>query len=123
MIEIPIKIESTLNKREHWRTKAARAKKQRAAACTWLGWEFGLPINKPLPTVVRLTRIAPRELDDDNLAGGFKSVRDGIADWLGIDDRDPRVKWRYGQIKGKPKEYAVRVSFESVEDAVAAISG
>jgi hypothetical protein len=58
---------------------------------------------------VHLTRIAPRELDDDNLRGALKSTRDGVADALGIDDRDPRVRWGYGQERGKVREYAVRV--------------
>lgn len=39
-------------------------------------------------------------LDDDNLRSALKAVRDGIAEKLGIDDRDPRVEWRYGQRKG-----------------------
>ena len=37
----------------------------------------------------------------------------GIADALGIDDRDPRVSWRYSQKRGKPKEYLVEVSIEA----------
>jgi hypothetical protein len=32
-----------------------------------------------------------------------------VADWLGIDDRDKRVKWLYAQRRGKPKEYAAEV--------------
>jgi len=37
----------------------------------------------------------------------------GIADALGIDDRDPRVSWRYAQRRGEPKVYAVEVSIET----------
>jgi hypothetical protein len=59
--------------------------------------------------VVRLTRIAPRQLDDDNLRGSLKAARDGVADWLGVPDNDPRIRWDYAQEKGKPKTYAVRV--------------
>jgi hypothetical protein len=51
-------------------------------------------------------------LDDDNLASGFKAARDGVADWLGIDDGSPRLSWRYGQRKSKPGEYAAEVSVE-----------
>ena len=63
------------------------------------------------PIVVTLTRIAPRLLDvGDNLSGGsLKSLRDGIADWLGVPDNDPRVTWLYDQRKGEPKKYAVEV--------------
>jgi hypothetical protein len=111
-VTIPIKIESSLNLREHWRVKANRNTSHRAAA--WFGlkgaskWTADM-----LPCVVTLTRIAPRELDDDNLAGGFKSVRDGVADWLGLDDRDKRVKWVYDQRKGAPKQYAAEIQIRS----------
>jgi len=55
--------------------------------------------------VVMLTRIAPSDgLDDDNLRAALKSCRDGVADALGCDDRDPRVEWRYGQRRGKAKD-------------------
>lgn len=111
MIEIPLKIESTLNKREHWSTRAKRAKAQREAAHFSCHHSSGAEGRQVLPVAVKLTRIAPRELDTDNLAGGFKSVRDGIADWLGIKDNDPRVTWLYAQERGKPKQYAVRIEF------------
>lgn len=108
MIELPIRIESTLNKREHWAAKAKRVQSQRTAA-HWMCQAH--PSRPALPVVVRLIRIAPRELDTDNLAGGFKAVRDGIADWLGIDDNDPRVGWTYAQERGEPLQYSVRVEF------------
>lgn len=43
--------------------------------------------------VVRLVRVSPGELDDDNAVAAAKNVRDGVADALGVDDRDPRVVW------------------------------
>ena len=103
-VDLPLRIESVANLREHWAKRAKRAKAHRMAA---------LAI-KPhlLPCVVTLTRIAPRALDDDNLRSGFKNFRDGIADRLGIADNDPRVEWRYAQERGKPKEYAARVKIE-----------
>jgi hypothetical protein len=39
------------------------------------------------PSRVILTRVCSGKLDDDNLVGAFKPVRDGVADALGIDDR------------------------------------
>ena len=36
----------------------------------------------------------------------------GFCDALGIDDRDPRVTWRYGQERGGAREYAVRITVE-----------
>ena len=110
MIEMPLKIESTLNKREHWSQRAKRAKLHRTVAYQVM--KSALPDGATMPCVVRLIRIAPRELDDDNLAGGCKALRDGIADWFGIDDRDPRVRWQYAQAKGKPRQYAVGVEIQ-----------
>jgi hypothetical protein len=67
-----------------------------------------------LPCTIKITRIAPRALDDDNLAGSHKHVRDGIADWLGVNDRDPRVKYEYAQRKGKQKEYAGQIEIMAI---------
>ena len=59
-------------------------------------------------TRIELTRLAPRRLDSDNLAGSCKHIRDGIADWFGVDDGDARYQWAYAQEKSK--EYGVRVT-------------
>jgi hypothetical protein len=107
MIELPLRIESVANLREHWRKRAARAKGHKLAA-------LAVPVH-PLPCVVTLTRIAPRELDDDNLQSGFKALRDGIAARLGVDDRDPRIRFQYRQQKGPPKVYAARVDIQPTE--------
>jgi len=64
---------------------------------------------------VTLTRIAPQELDDDNLARSFKAIRDGIADAVGVDDRSKRFRWKYDQEKGGPKKYSVRIHIETKE--------
>jgi hypothetical protein len=56
------------------------------------------------------TRVAPGNgLDSDNLPVSMKHVRDGIADAMGVDDRDERVTWEYAQERGKPGEYKVKV--------------
>ena len=67
---------------------------------------------KPLPCVVTLTRMSPRLLDDDNLRQAMKATRDGIADWLGVDDRSPLIRWEYDQ-KQASKYHAVRVGVTS----------
>lgn len=105
VVELPLRIESVANKREHWGARSRRTKAHRLAA-------LAVP-EHPLPCVVTLIRVAPRKLDDDNLASGFKALRDGIADRLGVDDADPRVTWKYGQVRGKAKEYAARVKIEA----------
>lgn len=104
-IEIPIHTVSVLNTREHNHAKARRAKKHRASA----HWAMKAAPKPALPVTVVLTRVAPRELDGDNLQAALKACRDGVADWLGVDDRDPRVTWSYGQRTGKPKTYTVAV--------------
>ena len=102
---------SVLNRREHWSARAKRAKSHRELA-KWTLCATWTPI--PAPWVVTLTRIAPRELDrHDNLSASMKACADGVADFLGINDRDPRVTWRYAQEKGKPREYAVRIEVEA----------
>lgn len=103
---IPLRTVSESNAHEHWRVRQRRAKEQRGTTALVMR---SLSRPGPLPLVVTITRIAPRALDSDNLAGSQKHIRDGVADWLGIDDRDPRIEWRYAQERGAPKSYAVRI--------------
>lgn len=105
MIELPLRIESVANLRESWQARHRRAKAHRAAA-------LAIPAH-PLPCVVTLVRVGPRKLDGDNLQGGFKALRDGIAQRLGVDDADPRVTWEYQQRRGRPKQYAAEVWIRS----------
>lgn len=110
--EYPERIVSVANTYEHHMSKARRAKRHRVAAKTFM--RLGVPHEHLLnvlvfPLEITLVRIAPRELDGDNLQSGFKATRDGIADWLGIDDRDPAVTWKYAQEARAPKTYGVRV--------------
>lgn len=109
-VTLPIRAVSITNMREHWARRSRRAKQQRMAALAIPGLDASW-----LPCVVTLTRIAPRELDDDNIRSACKSLRDGVADRLGIDDRDPRVRWEYGQERGGVREYAVRVEIRTEE--------
>lgn len=116
-ITIPLpglRLVSLANQREHWRVRAKRAKDHRSAAMLLTRAALRLERVR-FPLTVIITRIAPRALDDDNLAGACKSVRDGIADALGIDDRDPRVKWAPAQRQGKPREYGAEVEITMSE--------
>ena len=108
---MPLKIVSEANCRDHWRVKAKRVKNHRSTARLLLRDKFGAP-SWAGPLVIALARIGPRDMDTDNLAGGFKAVRDGIADWLGINDGDKAVTWNYSQERGQPKQYAARVVIE-----------
>jgi hypothetical protein len=111
-VTLPLRTVSTLNQREHWAQRQKRTRDHRGAAMI-----FSLSSLKKapggrvcLPVVVRLTRVAPSSgLDGDNLQGALKAVRDGVADALGVDDRDSRVRWEYAQRRGAPKRYAVEI--------------
>jgi hypothetical protein len=114
-VVVPVRIESEMNKREHWTKRKKRFDTQRflvrvgiAGAKKDPRWGF---TDQP-PYVVTMTRIAPRPLDSDNLASGFKAVRDEIAQILKLDDGDPRIDWVYAQARGRTKEYAIRVRIE-----------
>lgn len=47
------------------------------------------------PFVITLTRLGGKRLDSDNLARSMKAVQDAVAEWLGIDDGDERIEWKY----------------------------
>lgn len=106
MIEIFIEIEgltlvNELNVREFWRTRQARAKKQRELIYLRILVEGGIP---PLPAVVTFTRLyegRQRRMDHDGFIASCKHLRDGVADAYGVDDRDATgLKWAYVQEKG-----------------------
>lgn len=108
-LTLPIRTVSEANSHEHWRFRQRRAKAQRAHAGMAM---FGLPQSQRiglLPCTVKLTRISSGMLDSDNLPPSMKHVRDGIADAFGINDRDPRIEWKYDQERGKRGQFAVRV--------------
>lgn len=48
--------------------------------------------------VVTFISFRTRKIDDDNLCGGMKALRDSVAGSLGIDDGDERVLWQYCQV-------------------------
>ena len=104
-----MKIVSVANMRLHWAVKAKLTRDQRTR--TRMSWaavsqSSGLEM---LPVTVVLTRVAPRRLDGDNLQSGFKAVRDGVADWLGVDDGDQRLDWQYCQRSAGVKVYRVEI--------------
>lgn len=105
---IPIKTVSGLNAREHYRVRAKRVKAEREATAL---------IVKPFPTpcIVRLVRLSPATVDDDNLPGACKAIRDEIAKLCGCGDspRDP-IQWVYAQEKCKRGTFGVRVEMLAV---------
>lgn len=104
-----LRTERGQNAREHYMTRFRRVQAEKER----VGWELKrLTERPPLPCVVTLTRLAPSSgLDDDNLVGSLKSVRDAVADWLGVDDKDrATVRYQYEQQRGP---WAVGVDFST----------
>lgn len=111
---------SAANLREHWATKARRVKTQRAAvgfllravACFFREqWEYPVALGM-VRLRVTMTRVAPRRLDDDNLAHAFKAIRDEVAAFFGHDDGEACWEWVPTQERGAP---AVRIEVRAVE--------
>lgn len=109
-VQWPARLDGGLNAREHHMLRARRAKTEKTKARLMARAYLRLP--EALPIVVTLTRFSPgtTPLDDDNLRGTLKAIRDGLASWLGVDDGGPWVEWRYVQTRG---EWACRVELES----------
>lgn len=97
-IAFPLELPSFANDHSHWRNRHRITKAQRRDVLLRLSANFR---DKPkLPCTVRLTRLAPLLLDDDNLRQSLKGPRDAITDWLDLpNDRHPAVCWMYGQTK------------------------
>ena len=93
------------------RARVARAARERWIAGSVCRSKFGLA--PPAPLTITITRIGPRRLDSDNLAASAKHVRDGIADWLEIDDGDERLTWNYAQASDGRGRYAVGIRLQS----------
>lgn len=103
---------------QHWATKARIRKLHRKVATV-----HTLAARPPkLPLVITVTRVAPSEgLDPhDGLGAALKGVIDGIADALGVDDRDERLTWRLEQRKG-PWAVEVRITPVTIYPSVGAL--
>ncbi len=63
---------------------------------------------------IELISFRRRLLDDDNLQGGLKALRDAISKSLGVDDGDPMLSWHYRQVRteGRPGTL-VKISVKS----------
>lgn len=112
-LTLPCVVVSEANRRDHWAVRRARFQGHAAAfresVMLW-GAEPELIVGRNRPVTVTLTRLGGKALDGDNLASAFKGLRDEVAGWLGVDDGDDRVSWRYGQEPGG--RVGVRVELE-----------
>lgn len=114
---VPLKIESGMNHREHHYARAARVEREHHAVLASLVAEFGLgdgavrsaPLRGAI--LITLTRLGGRAWDDDNNQTGLKACRDTVAQWLGRDDGDKRLTWKYAQEPGPA--WGVRVEIHA----------
>lgn len=104
---IPLRAQNSLNARLHHMARWKR--NQTEKRMVKFGWLTDVPpiqrtalkaaADSGRPITVLLTRGAPGSLDDDNLRGALKTVRDAIA--KGILKRDDGkkagIKWDYGE--------------------------
>ena len=102
-VVLPLKIVSLANQREHWRVAGKRKQEQQRVTSMCLTPYLSAEMRGAAAWRVKLTRVGRGQLDDDNLAGSFKHVRDRVALALGVDDGNrARIRFRYRQRKGSP---------------------
>ena len=106
-----LRLQSEMNKREHWAALYKRKKVQHHIAALGM---HGLDPVGHLGSDLRitLTRIGPRKMDDDANVSAFKFIRDAVAQciWGGrMGQRDGLAEWRYEQRRGAVGEYAVEM--------------
>ena len=102
--KVPLRLPSLANTRMSWQAMARLKRKQKDTTALAMRAVGGVTPTPPL--VVTITRVGPRKLDDDNLAGACKYVRDAIANCIGLDDGSDLYTWVYRQRIGP---YSVEV--------------
>lgn len=112
VLSLPIHTISESNARHHWAVKSRRVKEQRTQTSNALQSNLGALATPPVTAEVRLLRVGARQLDDDNLRSSLKAVRDGVADWLKIDDGKHNITWRYAQENGKAYSVEIAAALE-----------
>lgn len=102
-LSLPMRLKNPLNgSQAGWRAAARARKEQRGIVSAILG-RVKMP---ELPLSIVLTRIGPVAMDFCGLVASLKSVEDGCADAIGVDDGDKRLRFNYHPEIG---EYGVRI--------------
>lgn len=112
-VELEVRTASESNERGFFKA-LGRKKRQDQALVDVLTEEL---VTQPIPAgpwCVRFTRLAPSRLDDDNLAGAFKRLRDMLALVIGIDDGAPAIAFCVAQERRKGPQ-GVRVEVWGAE--------
>lgn len=116
-VSLPLHTQSTNTKlRVHRMALRRKAEAERTAVGLVLRTTLKRALAPGEHGVVTLVRTrVPRSkgLDDDNLRGALKAVRDEVALCIGVDDKDKRVRWDYDEAPGP--EHGVRIVVEAVD--------
>jgi hypothetical protein len=127
-MNVPIKTVSEANCSENWRKKHRRHKRQQF----FIKLSYSKNVNDlRLPCDVKMVRLSPRFLDDDNLVSSFKYIRDELSECIlpeyrkvyidkngktkqirGRADSDSRISWSYSQEKSIFMGIRIEISFE-----------
>src|ERR1051326_7478627 len=108
-----LKTVSEANDRSHWAVKNRRKQEQQQMVSAVMHNALN-GRHVELPCIVKLTRIGPKRMDDDNWARSAKGVRDIIAQKLDCDDGDEsKIRFEYAQMPIGSRDYAVKVEIKS----------
>lgn len=108
-----LKTVSEANDRSHWTVKNRRKREQQELVA--VAMQNALQGKRiELPCTVKLTRIGPKKMDDDNLIRSCKGVRDVLAQKLGADDGSDQIKFEYHQQPVAVRTYGLKVSINSL---------
>lgn len=113
-IHLSVRTVSLSNMREHWAKRHRRESAHRLMARAAVRAAHPPEIAPRAHLTIRLTRLGRRKLDDDNLRGALKSIRDGVADALGMDDGHTALRWSYSQERSS--EYGVRIEIAATPE-------
>lgn len=118
VIEVAVPLPSLTNMREHPMARAGRVAVVHNIVGTALAAQpvpQSYLLNDGQVLIVRLTRLAPAMLDDDNLASSLKAARDAFAEWLGVDDRK-HLRVRYFPYQAKRPKVVIPKSGKQRKD-------
>ena len=109
MFQLPLRLMSEANLRGNWRKHRDRHATHRRLGAVYMRL---CELDRAAIKTVMIARLAPRMLDSDNAVGSAKSLRDGIADWIGRGDgHDCGIEWIV--VQEKSPAYGVRVVVRS----------
>lgn len=114
-LQMPFRLSSRGNFRGHTRSRVhvTTIKRQRSQTTLYCCAKMK---KVRLPVRIHCIRVAPYQLDKhENLPMAFKAVIDGVADWLGVDDRNG-FEITYSQMKAPtPNTYGCIIELSPLE--------